>query len=150
MSRDFKAGLIVGVILAFLSVLAVGKLARAFAEDWLVISGLAKHLDGREHCNSVTSGLGLEYDGYAAGFYRNSNCRWSAYAAKSWLPLRAGQVRIGGLVGAVTGYGATLLPVAAFAASLEGEKYGLNLVLVPPTGSASPGVAWLQFKVKLR
>jgi|SRR5581483_1438898 len=118
------------------------------AQDWLVGSGLAKHLDGGEHCNSVTEGLGLEHGDYAVGFYRNSNCRWSTYAARAWMPIRAGAVRAGLLGGVVTGYQTPVMPAAAGVVSFEGERYGANLILVPPAGRASPGVAWLQWKVR--
>lgn len=113
--------------------------------DWIVISGLAKHLDGQQHCNSTTSGIGLEVNDYAAGIYRNSNCRWSLYGAKAWLPLRYGSLRGGLIGGVVTGYETPLMPVAGFAATYEGKTYGINLILIPPVGE-SGNVAWLTFK----
>jgi hypothetical protein len=132
-----------------------GVVSCSSAQDWLTISGLAKHLDGGTHCNSITSGLGLEHDVTKdtkgiVGFYRNSNCRYSSYAGGSYQPLHLGPVALGGVFGLVTGYRVSPLPAAAFAASIEGKVLGANLVLVPPVGDESPSVLWLQGKVRLR
>jgi hypothetical protein len=115
------------------------------SKNWIVLSGLAKHLDGAIHCNSTTSGLGVEVNDYAAGIYRNSNCSYSAYAAKAWLPLRSENWRGGLIFGVATGYGAPVMPVAGLAGTYEGKEYGVNLVFVPPYKD-SGNVLWLTFK----
>lgn len=141
--RNFVAGFASALLL----VAAVGVLANVRAEEvWAVMSGIAVHLDGREHCNSVTTGLGVERGTYSAGFYRNSNCRWSTYAAKAWLPLQYDKWRGGLLGGAVTGYANKLTPVLAFAATFENKNYGLNIIGIPPAGGSSGGVLWFQVK----
>lgn len=128
-----------------LAVLAAAWSAGAAAVDWMVGSGLAKHMDGGEHCNSVTTGMGIERSDTALGFYRNSNCRWSVYAAKAWMPVRSGWLRAGVMGGGATGYGRPITPAGAFAAALEGERFGVNLIYVPPLGG-SGNVLWLQVK----
>lgn len=125
---------------------------QAFAEDWLVVSGLAKHLDGDRHCNSTTAGAGFERTQSAnwrstVGFYRNSQCRWSTYVAEAWMPLHFGQVHVGGIFGVVTGYRAQVMPAAGAAMGYEGKKYGLNLIFIPPYRD-SGNVLWLQGKVR--
>lgn len=142
-----------GALIAALIFLAVWS-AGAAAADWLVGNGLAKHLYGGEHCNSVTTGLGLEHaageDGdarYSVGFYRNSNCKWSAYAARAWLYLSFADWHVGTIAGLVTGYGRPLTPAGGFVASYEPGRYGLNVVYVPPL-QGSGNVLWLQAKWK--
>lgn len=139
------------LVLAALALVALLP-ATASAQDWLIVSGLAYHLKG-DHCNSITTGLGYERthsetDRTQIGFYRNSNCSWSAYAAKAWLPGKFGSVRIGLIGGVVTGYESAITPAGGLAVTYEGKRYGLNLVGIPPAGSSSPGVLWLQAKVK--
>lgn len=124
----------------------------AFADDWLVVNGLAKHLDGELHCNSTTSGLGYEREHTrtlraTVGFYRNSNCRWSAYAAEAWTPLELGAVRAGVLGGVVTGYTARIMPAGGLALSIEGRTLGANVIFIPPY-KESGNVVWLQAKVR--
>lgn len=145
-SSDFRQGMIVGAVLVLLGALAFAGIGKA--QDWLVLSGVAVHLDGK-HCNDLTTGLGVEHNGYAAGFYRNSNCKWSAYAAKAWLPITAGHWRAGVLGGLVTGYATSpVLPVAALSITYEGRRYGLNLIGIPPSGNSGGGVIWAQLKVR--
>lgn len=143
--RNFAAGF----VSALLMVAAVGVFGRAMSEEvWIVVSGFAKHLDGREHCNSMTSGTGLEARGYAVGFYRNSNCRWSAYAAKTWLPLHFENWRLGGIAGVVTGYKVSPLPAAALVVTYEQPKWGFNIIGVPPFKESGSGVLWAQLKFR--
>jgi len=138
--RNLVLGFLLGLILA------IGASGRA--QDWIVSNGLAFHLDGSSHChNHFTPGLGLEFGSYAIGFYSNSNCRWSAYAAKSWLPLQFSNVKVGAIGGVVTGYAQSILPAAGLAATFETERYGINLIYVPPFQN-SGNVAWIQWKVR--
>jgi hypothetical protein len=81
---------------ALIAAVLIAAAGAACAEDWLSLHGLAKHLDGGIHCNSTTSGLGFEHGVTSAfrtiaGFYRNSNCRYSAYAGAAYLPLQLGR-----------------------------------------------------------
>src|SRR5690348_12196635 len=99
------------------------------AQTWLISNGVAFHLDHGSHChNHLTPGFGLEARGWAIGAYSNSNCKWSIYAGKAWLPLRLGDFRLGAMAGGVSGYNAAITPVAALAASWEGSRYKANLL----------------------
>ena len=137
-----------GVLLGFL--LAIGWMAKA--DTWVQVNGLAKHLSGGEHCNSVTSGLGVEQshsgaDRYSLGFYRNSNCKWSVYAAKAWLPLQFSDLKFGTIGGLVTGYGRPLTPAGGLVATYEPSHYGLNVIFIPPL-QGSGNVLWIQGKIR--
>ena len=137
----FVLGLAVGFALA------VGASGRA--ENWLVVSGVAFHLDGKRYCNEITQGLGLESvngnSRYSVGFYRNSNCHWSLYAGKAWTPLHVAGADFGVLGGGVTGYGRAVTPVGALFASVDRKPWGLNVTYIPPV-AGSGNVLWLQAK----
>ena len=138
----FAAGLLFGLCLA------IGFSGRA--QDALIISGLAYHLDQDHHCNSVTEGLGWERSQSEnwrsqIGFYRNSNCRWSAYVAEAWMPLHWGKVSTGILGGIITGYRASITPAAGLVTIYElTKRWSLRLITIPPSGESGKGVMWLQ------
>lgn len=149
MSSDFRQGVIVGALLVGL--LLAGFVGFCKAQDWLAMHGLAKHLDGQIHCNSTTSGLGLQHGiseswRAMAGFYRNSNCVYSAYAGGAYLPLALGPVHLGGLAGLVTGYKVSPLPAAGLVAALEWRRFGVDVVFIPPYKD-SGNVLWVSAKV---
>lgn len=137
---------------AFLLGLLVGIGLSGRTQDYIIGSGLAIHLDGAQHCNSITTGLGYEHSQsgkwrYQLGFYRNSGCRWSTYISEAWLPLKWGNWHGGLIAGAVTGYSSPILPAGGLVASYEPGKYGLNIIFIPPAGESGAGVLWLQAKV---
>jgi len=142
----FAAGLLFGLCLA------IGFSGRA--QDYIVVSGLVRHLDGSEHCNNlVTPGLGYEHPitdkwRLSVGGYNNSGCKPSYYAAGAYLPLHMGDWKLGVLGGAVSGYSAPILPVGALIAAYEPGLVGLNLILIPPAGESGGGVLWAQLKVR--
>jgi hypothetical protein len=142
-----------GALIVFALFALVWALACA-AQDWLVVNGLVAHLKGTYCNNRITRGAGLEHATgsvrLAVGFYDNSNCRNSNYAAAAWLPLQFTDWRVGVISGAATGYRASVTPAGGLAASYETEKYGLNVIGIPPMGESSPGVIWLQAKFRWR
>lgn len=122
------------------------------AQDALVASGLAVHLDGAHHCNSVTEGLGWEHSQTEnwrsqIGFYRNSNCRWATYIAEAWTPLHIGKSTSGIIAGVVSGYRATISPVAGLVSSYDLGKWRLNVITIPPSGDSGKGVVWFQIAI---
>jgi hypothetical protein len=121
------------------------------AQDWLVLSGYAIHLDHARHCNSFTKGIGVEKvlsenRRLSIGAYDNSNCNTSTYAAAAWTPLHLGSVHLGVIGGLVTGYRVPLLPAGGMVASFERRTWGVNVIGIPPTGASGKGVLWLQAK----
>lgn len=145
----FAAGLLCGLLLT------IGIQGRT--QDWLVGSGLVRHLNGGGHCNDrVTPGFGVEISRsanarVAAGIYDNSNCRVSSYAAYVWTPLHYGRLHVGALAGGVTGYSQyPVLPALALTAAYEARRWGVNLIYIPPFGDYSANIAWLQVKIPWR
>jgi hypothetical protein len=144
----FAAGLLLGLCIA------IGLSGRA--ENWLVVNGVVAHTEGSYCNNRITKGLGYEkVNGslrLGVGFYDNSNCQWSTYAAAAWLPLylQSINLRVGGIVGGVTGYRSSVTPAGGIAIASEEQGYGFNVIAIPPLSASSPGVIWLQFKVRLR
>lgn len=142
----FAAGLLFGLLLA------IGFSGKC--QDYIVASGLVRHLDGSQHCNNlVTPGVGYEHPltvkwRLSVGEYSNSNCRESWYAAGAWLPLQLGNWKLGAIGGAVSGYSAPILPVGALIAAYEPGPVGFNLILIPPAGESGGGVLWAQIKFR--
>lgn len=110
----------------------------------------------RDGYNEKNFGLGLEYqDGdllITAGGYRNSFDKNSAYVMVGALPIEVGPFKIGGTVGLVTGYPRMnkggIVPAAAGIIALEGERAGVNLVVIPGIKEKTPLTIALQVKVK--
>ena len=117
----------------------------------------------RDSLNQDNPGLGIEYhctrnSGFAAGFYRNSYSRISAYAAATYTPLHinlpAGfSMSAGGLAGVISGYTSADAPgrpllAAALVQVRSAGGYGINLVVVPNMGQ-SAGFVGLQLVVPL-
>lgn len=110
--------------------------------------------------NEFNPGIGLEGQwqprhAVAAGYFRNSVDEDSLYALYQYTPLQLGRhVRIGGMVGAVTGYpgynDGGIAPAAGLVAKIEGRRVGINLIFLPEIGDAVPATLGLQAKWKLR
>lgn len=117
----------------------------------------------RDSLNQDNPGLGLEYQatpnwGAAAGFYRNSYSRTSAYLLASYTPLHLAlparwRVNAGLAGGIVSGYTSAEAPARplALAALLEvrnASGWGINLACVPNAGQ-SAGFIGLQLVAPL-
>jgi hypothetical protein len=142
----------VKLAIAFLLGMAAAIAIQGRTEDWVIGSGLVRHLSGKEHCNDRwTPGFGVERNGQvyglAVGIFDNSNCRVSGYVAGSWRPLQLGSWKLGGIAGIVSGYNKTVFPAAGAAASYERKHWGVNVIYLPPIGKESGGVIWLQWKL---
>ncbi|MFP7722524.1 hypothetical protein [Lysobacter sp. A3-1-A15] len=113
-----------------------------------------------ESFNQFNPGLGVEAQwqprhAVAVGFYRNSIDDNSLYALYRYTPLQLGRhVRIGGMIGAVTGYPGYneggVAPAAGLVAKIEGERLGANVILLPRIADKIPATLGLQFKWRLR
>ena len=141
------------LLAAFLLGLLAGVGLSGRTQDYVVISGLALHLDGARHCNTyVTPGIGYEHAlsktwKLSVGAYDNSNCKLSSYVAGAWLPLKYGSFKLGTISGLVSGYNNSILPVAGLVLSYEPKnRIGLNFLFIPPAGDTSDGIFWAQFK----
>lgn len=100
----------------------------------------------RRDFNQTNPGVGVECDApdwaLAAGEYRNSYDRTTAYALAAWLPVHAHNWSFGAFAGPATGYP---LPVMGglMARYAPPSGAGVNLVLAPPAekqGSTMLGI----------
>lgn len=108
--------------------------------------------------NNDTPGIGVLCElanntRITAGTYFNSYRRQSNYAAIVWQPVHFGNVKVGVLGGAVTGYrkdAGMAIPMAAFAASVPVEKIELHVAVIPETPGVSPMTAEFSFSFKFK
>src|SRR3990172_1327517 len=89
----------------------------------------------RQNLSESNPGIGIERDTgdwrQMAGAYRNSIRRTSAYALVGYTPLHIGQASIGLVGGAITGYAVPVTPALGLIASLQFERFGVNIIAVP-------------------
>lgn len=120
--------------------------------------GTADFLAPGEHFNQANYGIGAELQwqprhAVAVGYYRNSVNEDSYYALYHYTPLQLGRhVRVGGMVGAVTGYpgynDGGIAPAAGVIGKVEWRRAGMNLIYLPRISGVTPHTLGLQFKVR--
>lgn len=111
-----------------------------------------------EDFNQENYGGGIEVQwkprhAVAAGYYRNSVDEDSFYALYHYTPLELGRfVRVGGMIGAVTGYpgynDGGIAPAGGFIAKIENNRVGVNVIYLPKIADITPNTLALQFKVR--
>ena len=134
---------------------------------WLDVNLASQHFGDEdeflaegESFNEFNPGLGVEVQwqprhAVAAGYFRNSVDDDSLYALYQYTPLQLGRyVRVGGMVGAVTGSpghnDGGPAPAAGLVAKIEGARLGANVIVLPRIADRIPATLGLQFKVRLR
>lgn len=140
-------------LIACLMLISTGASA---GEYWGVMTLGSYHVNPAEHYNENNLGLGVEYRRDAliatAGAYRNSAYKNSVYAMVGALPIEVGPFKMGGLVGIANGYplmnNGGIVPAAAGIIALEGERAGVNLVIIPGIKEKTPLTIAVQVKVK--
>lgn len=82
------------------------------AQAGTLLSGFATHhLQGSNWCEN-NYGIGYRTDdNWAVGYYKNSLCKPSFYVAKEFTTSQHRPLRLGILLGAVTGYNTPVVPV---------------------------------------
>ncbi len=89
----------------------------------------------RQNLSEFNPGIGIEHDmgdwRQMAGVYRNSIRRTSAYVLAGYTPLHIGKASVGIVGGAITGYEVPVAPALGLIASLQFDKFGVNLIAVP-------------------
>lgn len=113
-------------------------------------------LDEGESFNEFNPGIGVEvqwqpHHAVAAGYFLNSVDEDSLYALYHYTPLQLGRfVRLGGMLGVVTGYpgfnDGGIAPAGGFIAKIEGQRWGVNLVFLPEVSDITPNTLGLQLK----
>jgi hypothetical protein len=150
------------LVIAALFALAAGMLAlvplKAWGQDtWLAISTVSKHFPSSDGYNERNWGVGLEYGvgedtRLVTGVYRNSYFRDTAYVGAAYTPFGAGPVRLGAVVGVVTGYedqmGSRVAPAVLPVVTFESGNVGFNLIVAPQIGDRG-GAALLQLKFRI-
>lgn len=113
-----------------------------------------------ESFNEFNPGIGVEVQwqpahAVAAGYFLNSLDEDSLYAVYHYTPIPLGRfVRVGAFGGVVTGYpgynDGGLAPAGGLIGKIEGERFGANLILLPPLKNVTPTTLGLQLKYRFR
>jgi hypothetical protein len=112
-----------------------------------------------ENFNEFNPGIGAELQwqprhAVALGYFLNSVDEDSLYALYHYTPLQLGRfVRVGGMLGVVTGYpgynDGGVAPGGGLIAKIEGQRFGINLIYLPEITDVTPNTLGLQFKLRL-
>jgi hypothetical protein len=129
---------------------------------WLNPGSFSYHFDRNKNLREDNTGFGAEVSlsedhSLAAGSFINSNRRRSQYGAYFWQPLHwrtAGiNVHAGAAVGAFDGYpnyrSGAWFPAALPMISVEGDRIGANIFVVPTIKNRLDGAISVQFKLRV-
>ena len=128
------------------------------SEVWLNPGFYSYHFQRDKGFDDRNPGLGGEYrfstvSSMTAGRFYNSDRQYSNYAGMYYQPFAIGRVRLGAVVGGFNGYprmrGGGWFLAAIPAASLEYERFGVNLTLVPSYQDRLHGALSFQLKLKV-
>lgn len=118
--------------------------------DSVVVYGFAYHTNRDVKHNEVNPGLGLRFKSpdsewfYMLGDYKNSNWKNSFYFGVGKEFWRFGPFSYSTLIGAITGYNSTVVPVLLPEVAMRFGDYALAVNFVPPT-PWNPGVFGFSF-----
>ena len=144
-----------------LVLLACAPLAHAEFEAnrlWLNAGFYSAHFDTNKGLRNANPGLGFEYkldDAWSAtaGRFINSDNAHSSYVGAYYQPWRWAGAKLGVVGGAFNGYPKAFhggwFPAVLPVASWEGERFGLNVALVPQLQDRLYGAISFQLKVRL-
>lgn len=127
-------------------------------EVWLNAGFNSYHFQRNKGLNDGNPGFGAEYrfstvSSLTAGRFYNSERKYSNYAGIYYQPIAIGPVRLGAVIGGFNGYpkafnGGWFL-AAIPAASVEYQRLGVNLTIVPSYKDRLYGAVSIQFKLKI-
>ncbi len=146
-----------------LCVCAVSLISSAHAEFdakrlWINAGFYSAHFDTDKGLRNANPGLGFEYPiddtwSATAGRFINSNNANSNYLGAYYQPWTFAGLKLGVVAGAFNGYPKAFnggwFPAVIPVATWEGERFGLNVALVPPLKDRLYGAVSFQLKVRL-
>ena len=144
-----------------LVLLACAPLAHAEFEAnrlWLNAGFYSAHFDTNKGLRNANPGLGFEYkldDAWSAtaGRFINSDNAHSSYIGAYYQPWTVAGAKLGVVGGAFNGYPKAFnggwFPAVIPVATWEGQRFGLNVALVPPLKDRLYGAVSLQLKFRL-
>ena len=125
---------------------------------WLNAGFYSAHFDTGKGLRDANPGIGAEYKldeiwALTAGHFINSDNAHSNYVGAYYQPWTVAGAKVGVVGGVFNGYPKAwnggwfpaLLPVASW----EGQRFGLNVALVPPLKDRLYGAVSFQLKVRL-
>ena len=125
---------------------------------WLNAGFYSAHFDSGKGLRNTNPGLGLEYKlddtwSATAGRFINSDNAHSSYLGAYCQPWSVSGVRLGVVGGVFNGYPKAFdggwFPAIIPVATWEGERFGLNVALVPPLKDRLYGAVSFQLKMRL-
>ena len=126
---------------------------------WLNAGFYSAHFDADKGLRNANPGLGFEYHinedwSATAGRFINSDSAHSNYLGAYYQPWRLAGAKLGVVGGAFDGYPKAFnggwFPAVLPVASWEGERFGLNLMLVPPLKDRLYGAVSFQLKYRFQ
>ena len=144
-----------------LALLACAPLAHAEFEVnrlWLNAGFYSAHFDTGKGLRNANPGLGFEYkldDSWSAtaGRFMNSDNAHSNYIGAYYQPWTVAGAKLGVVGGAFNGYPKAFnggwFPAIIPVATWEGQRFGLNVALVPPLKDRLYGAVSFQLKFRL-
>jgi hypothetical protein len=144
-----------------LVLLACAPLAHAEFEAsrlWLNAGFYSAHFDTNKGLRNANPGLGFEYKvddtwSATAGRFINSDNAHSSYIGAYYQPWTVAGAKLGVVGGAFNGYPKAFnggwFPAVIPVATWEGQRFGLNVALVPPLKDRLYGAVSFQLKFRL-
>lgn len=126
---------------------------------WLNAGFYSAHFDTNKGLRNANPGLGFEYRlnedwSATAGGFTNSDSVHSSYVGAYYQPWRLAGAKIGVVGGAFNGYPKAFnggwFPAVLPVASWEGDRFGLNVMLVPPLKDRLYGAVSFQLKYRFQ
>jgi hypothetical protein len=127
------------------------------SELWLNPGMFSYHFDRERTFNSRNIGFGAEYRfssvaSFTIGTFSNSYHESSKYIGAYWQPIQLGLFKLGAVAGGFNGYSKTndggWFPAIIPALTYEGDRFGVNLLMVPSIPDRVAGSFCVQFKLK--
>lgn len=125
---------------------------------WLNAGSISHHFNRDYRFNERNWGFGAEYKFDAnrsvfAGTYRNSMYTTTRYAGVSYTPWHIGQASFGVIGGVADGYeqmrNGGFFPMISPVISIEGERIGMNLIVIPSVVSNVSNALAIQVKIRI-